>query len=381
MHSIPVRAAVGVALLAGVLLGPLHAQEPAPSAEALKEAFPAQKSYSPYAGRNFPTQVYWGDTHLHTGASMDAGAFGARLGPADAYRFARGEEVTAANGMRVQARAAARLPGGRRPLRQHGLLPRSSSPAIPTSSPIRPASAGTTWSRRAATGRSRWRLEVIDSFSKGTFPPALASAPGTPAYRSAWETDDQGGRGVQRPRSFHRLHRLRVDLATPAATTCTASSSSATAPTRRARSSPTPRSAGGQRRPQGPVEGARRPTRTRPAASVLAIAHNGNLSNGIMFPIDRLLHRQAAHPRVRRDPRALGAALRGDADQGRRRGAPVPLAQRRARRLRALGQVQPQHERAQGANEHAPVRVRPHRAPDRPRSSSRSSASIPTSSA
>ena len=44
------------------------AQEPAPSEEALKGAFPAQKSYSPYAGRNFPTRVFWGDTHLHTGA-------------------------------------------------------------------------------------------------------------------------------------------------------------------------------------------------------------------------------------------------------------------------------------------------------------------------
>ena len=51
---------------------------PAPTS-ATGGAFPAQKHYSPYAGRNFPTQVFWGDTHLHTGMSMDAGAFGARL--------------------------------------------------------------------------------------------------------------------------------------------------------------------------------------------------------------------------------------------------------------------------------------------------------------
>ena len=25
-----------------------------------------KRSYSPYAGRSFPTQVFWGDTHLHT---------------------------------------------------------------------------------------------------------------------------------------------------------------------------------------------------------------------------------------------------------------------------------------------------------------------------
>ncbi len=40
----------------------------------------SKKSYSPYAGRNFPSNVYWGDTHLHTGLSMDAGAFGNRVG-------------------------------------------------------------------------------------------------------------------------------------------------------------------------------------------------------------------------------------------------------------------------------------------------------------
>ena len=37
--------------------------------------------YSPYAGRKFPTQVYWGDTHLHTNLSLDARAFGVTLEP------------------------------------------------------------------------------------------------------------------------------------------------------------------------------------------------------------------------------------------------------------------------------------------------------------
>ena len=74
---------------------------PAPTPDAVS-AFPGQKYYSPYAGRNFPTQVFWGDTHLHTGMSMDAGAFGARLVPEDAYRFARGEELTSSTGQRVK---------------------------------------------------------------------------------------------------------------------------------------------------------------------------------------------------------------------------------------------------------------------------------------
>ena len=46
--------------------------------------------YSPYAGRNFPTKVLWGDTHLHTNLSLDARAFGVTLGPEEAYRLARG---------------------------------------------------------------------------------------------------------------------------------------------------------------------------------------------------------------------------------------------------------------------------------------------------
>src|SRR5262245_10128401 len=58
--------------------------------------------YSPYTGRNYPTRVLWGDTHLHTENSFDAAAFGNTLGPEEAYRFARGEEVASSTGQRVK---------------------------------------------------------------------------------------------------------------------------------------------------------------------------------------------------------------------------------------------------------------------------------------
>ena len=90
--------AVSLTLVSSLAL----ALDPIPPEDTLEDAFPPQDNYSPYAGRNFPTQVYWGETHLHTGMSLDAGAFGARLMPEDAYRFARGEEVTSSTGQRVK---------------------------------------------------------------------------------------------------------------------------------------------------------------------------------------------------------------------------------------------------------------------------------------
>ena len=46
--------------------------------------------------------VYWGDLHVHTQYSLDAYAFGATATPADAYRYAKGEPLTLANGRTSQ---------------------------------------------------------------------------------------------------------------------------------------------------------------------------------------------------------------------------------------------------------------------------------------
>ena len=62
----------------------------------------AAKKYSPQANVKHATNVYWGDSHLHTGLSLDAGLFGNTLGPDDAYRLARGEKITASSGTPVQ---------------------------------------------------------------------------------------------------------------------------------------------------------------------------------------------------------------------------------------------------------------------------------------
>ncbi|MGI9383943.1 MAG: DUF3604 domain-containing protein, partial [Methyloligellaceae bacterium] len=69
-----------------------------PDPAVINKLYPG-KAYSPYAKRSFPSRVFWGDTHLHTGISLDAGLFGNTLGHEEAYRFARGEEVTSATGL------------------------------------------------------------------------------------------------------------------------------------------------------------------------------------------------------------------------------------------------------------------------------------------
>lgn len=58
--------------------------------------------YSPYVDDHFPQNVYFGDTHLHTSWSADAGMAGATLGPDAAYRVARGEEVESQSGQRFK---------------------------------------------------------------------------------------------------------------------------------------------------------------------------------------------------------------------------------------------------------------------------------------
>lgn len=62
----------------------------------------AEQSYSPYASGDKDKRVLWGDTHLHTTLSMDARAFGVELDQETAYRFARGEQVTSTHGVPVR---------------------------------------------------------------------------------------------------------------------------------------------------------------------------------------------------------------------------------------------------------------------------------------
>lgn len=85
-HVVPLAAALhGTTVFAGAPVG---------DAGLSHDAIP----YAPALREPAPTQLWWGDLHLHTGLSMDAYINGTRLGPEAAYRFAMGEAVTADNG-------------------------------------------------------------------------------------------------------------------------------------------------------------------------------------------------------------------------------------------------------------------------------------------
>jgi len=104
MTSMSSRIALALACaLTGV--APVNAQGIVDS-DAYQPSDPAKfykkPGYSPYAGRHYPERPLFGDEHVHTGWSVDAGMTGTTLGPEDALRFARGEQVVATSGQPVR---------------------------------------------------------------------------------------------------------------------------------------------------------------------------------------------------------------------------------------------------------------------------------------
>lgn len=305
----------GAAVFASLVFS-ASAQLPPPGKDAEK-AFPKRDIYSPYAGRNFPSQVFFGDTHLHTGMSMDAGAFGARLNPDDAHRFARGEELTASSGQKVKLS---------RPLdflvvADHsdnmGFFPRlfSGEPGLladPT---------GKRWYDMVQEGGQKGveaATEIIVAFSQGKFPKALASLPGDDAYRSAWEETIAAAEKYNNPGHYtafigyewtsntrgNNLHRVviyrdggnKASVLEPYTTL-------------KPLGSDDPRDLWKWMHGYSEKTGGR----------ILAIGHNGNLSNGRMFPaIDTFTNepfdRSYSETRMKWEPLYEATQIKGDGE-------------------------------------------------------------------
>ena len=76
----------------GALLGAI--------ASVILNPAPCVASDQPAVPRNPFKDAYFGEQHLHTAYSLDAYIGGARLTPFDAYRFAKGEDVSVNNVLR-----------------------------------------------------------------------------------------------------------------------------------------------------------------------------------------------------------------------------------------------------------------------------------------
>ena len=95
-------AAIGIGLATGGFGNFASAQDTNETRAAAKRAATNHPDFSPYPDQHFPTRVYWGVAHVHTGYSFDSGMFGITLTPDDLFKFSRGGEVVVDNGVRAK---------------------------------------------------------------------------------------------------------------------------------------------------------------------------------------------------------------------------------------------------------------------------------------
>lgn len=274
-----------LAVTVAALSLPVHAADApglaAPDKAAAERAHSARPLYSPYAGRGFPTRPFFGDTHLHTAFSMDAGAFGARLAPSDAYRFARGEEVVSNSGQPVRLS---------RPLDFLVVADHSDGmgffPLILRGDPVIMADPqGRRWHEMIRSGKgAEAAIEIIVSFGKGSISKAIFPVPGTPAYRGAWSETLKAAEAFNDPGRFTAFigfewtsNTAGMNLHRNVIFRDNADKASQTEPF----TTIPPLGSDNPRELWKWMEAYERKTGGR----VLAIAHNGNLSNGRMFPL------------------------------------------------------------------------------------------------
>ena len=266
-----------------------------------------EKQFSPYVDREYPTRVLWGDQHLHTEISVDAGTM-CRLGQEDAYRFARGEEVTATTGVRAKLG---------RPLdwlvisdhaEMYGLMPK----LLNGDPNVLATKEGKRWYEALKTGDKKkmfaTAMEIVAALNKPDPPfdtqkivrnawreyTALADKYNDPGRFSAiigYEYTTRGGYNL------HRNVLFRGD----------ASLANQTLPFSQFDS-------------QNPEDlwKALDKFEKQTGADVLAIPHNGNLSNGLMFSVEtndgKPYNKELAALRAKMDPLVEVTQIKGDGE-------------------------------------------------------------------
>lgn len=240
-------------------------------------------TYSPYVERGFASDVFFGDTHVHTGLSGDAGGSGTRLMPDQAYRFARGEAVTSNTGQPVRLAT---------PYDFFMITDHSDGMGL-----ILDILAGTPEILADPDGKryhedflaggeraSKAMFRLISNFAQGNTPEALQYQPGKPQFRSVWEDLIKTAEDFNDPGHFttfiayewtslvsgNNLHR-NVIFRDGADKALQVEPFTATPPI-------------GSRDPRDLWQWMS-DYETLTGGDVTAIPHNGNLSNGMMFPM------------------------------------------------------------------------------------------------
>ncbi len=145
------------------------------------------RPYSPYADRDYPNNVYWGETHIHSALSADAGGGGTRLMPRDLYRFARGEEVISNTGQPVKLRRPYDFFGVTEHTDGMGVITDiiNGAPNIMADKQGKKFNEAFNQGGEAAQQAS---YQLIELFAQGKISPTLNYQPGNPGYKTTWET-------------------------------------------------------------------------------------------------------------------------------------------------------------------------------------------------
>ena len=303
------RVILAAALGLGLALASARAAEAASGEGITKEdvAHITKPQFSPYAGRNYPTRLLFGDTHLHTAISVDAGTM-CRVGQEDAYRFARGEEIATTYGLRAKLS---------RPLdflvisdhaEMYGLMPQ----LLNGDPEVLATEKGKKWHDALKSGDQdkvfATAMEIVVSLS-GDVPPIKSDK----AVRNAWQAYTALADKYNEPGRFtaiigfewtaiggFNLHRnvlFRGDSSVANRTL--------------------PYSQFDSKNPEDlwrHLDQFEKQT----GAEVLAIPHNGNLSNGRMFTVETFdgkpLTKELAAMRARFEPLIEATQIKGDSE-------------------------------------------------------------------